>query len=511
MGKRGERPVNGQGKDGASPSQPGRPAGEEILTRIAIPRGSHPSDALKAFFLAPRVLALTRIAGPRSLLSRVAELGFAWTRVAGPRSLLSRDADPGSASDPDRGSQETPSHVVDPGMAVIGRARFAGLRSLPTASRVSGPITRFTQVDQVAKDKGDNVTTSKNNYPFNLIGQTEGAKENLEIDIDSDHLEAFEKLKKEIFKAAEQDRQASLTSNDTEQPQENNSQGQDKTTNITQEPQGNTPPSDSQITLAVQQMESVIGEIAQEEDKIINTHNGMDDKGWQHPKSSKRKATGTIKSKLQTMPKKKQSPKTTNTAVKGKFSVLQNLSDEEEVQENTEIPETQESQRPAKSQEVNNTTLSPFLGSVKPWDTKESTAQRSTAGYAYKPDTKRADAQGKRCATSVEETATPTTSAQSLKDPEPTQRQLQEPQPRRPKLDLTANAKGERPPEGIEGRSPEDTGANQGKQPEGTGPAGPQVPRTRPRYGTNHSDRPGATTGDFRLSGTRPPRRNPRE
>ncbi|KAJ1149836.1 hypothetical protein NDU88_002641 [Pleurodeles waltl] len=33
MGKRGERPVNGQGKDGASPSQPGRPAGEAASTR----------------------------------------------------------------------------------------------------------------------------------------------------------------------------------------------------------------------------------------------------------------------------------------------------------------------------------------------------------------------------------------------------------------------------------------------------------------------------------------------
>ncbi|KAJ1217965.1 hypothetical protein NDU88_005552 [Pleurodeles waltl] len=40
--------------------------------------------------------------------------------------------------------------------------------------------------------------------------------------------------------------------------------------------------------------------------------------------------------------------------------------------------------------------------------------------------------------------------------------------------------------QGIEGRSPEDTGANQEKQPEGTGLAGPQVPRTRPRCGTNH-------------------------
>ncbi|KAJ1151259.1 hypothetical protein NDU88_004043 [Pleurodeles waltl] len=60
-----------------------RRGSQEILTRIAIPRGSHPSDALKAFFTAPRVLALTRIAGPRSLLSRVAEPGFAWTRVPG--------------------------------------------------------------------------------------------------------------------------------------------------------------------------------------------------------------------------------------------------------------------------------------------------------------------------------------------------------------------------------------------------------------------------------------------
>ncbi|KAJ1151203.1 hypothetical protein NDU88_004061 [Pleurodeles waltl] len=33
MGKRGERPVNGQGKDGASPSQPGRPAGEPEVPR----------------------------------------------------------------------------------------------------------------------------------------------------------------------------------------------------------------------------------------------------------------------------------------------------------------------------------------------------------------------------------------------------------------------------------------------------------------------------------------------
>ncbi|KAJ1144820.1 hypothetical protein NDU88_011114 [Pleurodeles waltl] len=57
---------------------------------------------------------------------------------------------------------------------------------------------------------------------------------------------------------------------------------------------------------------------------------------------------------------------------------------------------------------------------------------RSTAGCADQPDTRRADAQGKRCATSVEEKATPTTSAQSLTDPEPTQQQLQQPQPRRP-------------------------------------------------------------------------------
>ncbi|KAJ1209952.1 hypothetical protein NDU88_005321 [Pleurodeles waltl] len=56
----------------------------------------------------------------------------------------------------------------------------------------------------------------------------------------------------------------------------------------------------------------------------------------------------------------------------------------------------------------------------------------STAGYADKLDTRRADAQGKRCATSVEEKATPTISAQSLTDLEPTQQQLQEPQPRRP-------------------------------------------------------------------------------
>ncbi|KAJ1117572.1 hypothetical protein NDU88_005770 [Pleurodeles waltl] len=75
---------------------------------------------------------------------------------------------------------------------------------------------------------------------------------------------------------------------------------------------------------------------------------------------------------------------------------------------------------------------------VKPWDTKEWTAPRCTAESADKPDTRRADTQGKRCATSVEEKATPTTRAQSLTAAAAgTLAQ----KTTRPKLDPTANAK----------------------------------------------------------------------
>ncbi|KAJ1167444.1 hypothetical protein NDU88_007835 [Pleurodeles waltl] len=77
---------------------------------------------------------------------------------------------------------------------------------------------------------------------------------------------------------------------------------------------------------------------------------------------------------------------------------------------------------------------------------------------------------------------------------------------------------GERIPEGFYGRSLEQTRANQEKQPEGTGPTGSEIPKTRPRgenanthSGTKHSGGSGSPTRGFSLSGTHPPQRNSRE
>ncbi|KAJ1151248.1 hypothetical protein NDU88_004032 [Pleurodeles waltl] len=227
----------------------------------------------------------------------------------------------------------------------------------------------------VAKDKGEKASTSANNYPFNFSRKIHQENHDQDANIGTDYLEAMAKLGAEIMEAEEQVKKQNLgitAGNNMEEKQKEHIQEEpSKISEANKEIQDNGSPSDSQAALAAQQIYTTIENIAQKEadTKESDTQNGMNDEGWQLPKWSKRKFTTTLNKKLKLTPKKKQLSQKKGKGAKGKFCVLQNLSDDEREQKGTENPETQDSQQSGKSQDSNTTTIfCPILGVTQDYE-----------------------------------------------------------------------------------------------------------------------------------------------